>query len=334
MSAIFFHVSDEDSGQDADFEPPDDISDPAMEDSTTGETSASSSGTSAATSVRGACGTSVTRRGHGARRRIGRGRGRGRGGGRGRGTGQGPRLRQAGAQEHQEHYKSYDDPDVGNVIPQFTPNRPPGVDIDQVLLRNSMTTALSFFQLFFTAQMVANIVSHTNSYAWEHISDGTHKAYASSDGSWAETTSDEINQLIALLIYFGLVKVTSLTDKYWSTKTIYHGLWARSIMPRLRFRALMAFLHVVDPGTEDKGNKLRKVDSFLADFKAKCLSLYQPYQNLAVDERMVKSRHRSGIRQYIKDKPTKWGIKLWVLTAVVATQLILMYTLERLLVEK
>ena len=28
---------------------------------------------------------------------------------------------------------------------------------------------------------------------------------------------------------------------------------------------------------------------------------------------MAKSRHRSGIRQYIKDKPTKWGIKLWVL---------------------
>jgi hypothetical protein len=28
---------------------------------------------------------------------------------------------------------------------------------------------------------------------------------------------------------------------------------------------------------------------------------------------MVKSRHRSGIRQYIRDKPTKWGIKLWVL---------------------
>ena len=28
---------------------------------------------------------------------------------------------------------------------------------------------------------------------------------------------------------------------------------------------------------------------------------------------MVKSHHRSGIRQYIKDKPTRWGIKLWVL---------------------
>ncbi|XP_015769863.1 PREDICTED: piggyBac transposable element-derived protein 4-like [Acropora digitifera] len=29
---------------------------------------------------------------------------------------------------------------------------------------------------------------------------------------------------------------------------------------------------------------------------------------------MVKSRHRSGLRQYIRDKPTKWGIKYWVLT--------------------
>ena len=48
-------------------------------------------------------------------------------------------------------------------------------------------------------------------------------------------------------------------------------------------------------------------------FKSRCLDLYQPRQNLAVDERMVKSRHRSGIRQFIKDKPTKWGIKLWVL---------------------
>lgn len=39
----------------------------------------------------------------------------------------------------------------------------------------------------------------------------------------------------------------------------------------------------------------------------------KPFQRVAIDERMVKSKHRSGIRQYIKNKPTKWGIKLWVL---------------------
>ena len=48
-------------------------------------------------------------------------------------------------------------------------------------------------------------------------------------------------------------------------------------------------------------------------FKKKCKSLYQPFQNVAVDERTVKSKHCSGIRQYIKNKPTKWGNKMWVL---------------------
>jgi hypothetical protein len=28
---------------------------------------------------------------------------------------------------------------------------------------------------------------------------------------------------------------------------------------------------------------------------------------------MVKSKGRSGMRQFIKDKPTRWGFKLWVL---------------------
>ena len=132
------------------------------------------------------------------------------------------------------------------------------------------------------------------------------------DGSWQDTTADEIKRLIALLIYMRLVKIGDL-DKYWSIKTLCHGLWGRAIMSRTRFKALMAMLHVVNPANEDKSHKLRKVESFINDFKSRCLVLYQPRQNLAIDERMVKSHHRSGIRQYIKDKPTRWGIKLWVL---------------------
>jgi len=176
-----------------------------------------------------------------------------------------------------------------------------------------MTKAAEFFHLFFTEDMVSNICKHTNSYANEHIISGSHKSYTQSDGSWKDTTPEEINRLMALLIYFGLVKVGVNTDRYWSTKSLYYGLWARSIMSRIRFRALMALLHVVDPAAENPDDKLRKVESFIDHFKSRCLALYQPRQQLAIDERMVKSRHRSGIRQYIKDKPTKWGIKLWVL---------------------
>ena len=41
-----------------------------------------------------------------------------------------------------------------------------------------------------------------------------------------QLSPEEIERLIAIVIYFGLVKVNT-TYRYWSVKTIYHGLWAR-----------------------------------------------------------------------------------------------------------
>jgi hypothetical protein len=96
-----------------------------------------------------------------------------------------------------------------------------------------------------------------------------------------------------------LVKVDNEIENYWSVKTLYHGLWAIEIISRFRYKALMAFLNMVDPVTEDSSNKLHP-------------QLYQPSQNISVDERMVKSRNRLGIRQFMKDKTTKWGINMWV----------------------
>ncbi len=34
---------------------------------------------------------------------------------------------------------------------------------------------------------------------------------------------------------------------------------------------------------------------------------------LSVDEGMVKSKAKTSFRQYIRNKPTKWGFKYWVL---------------------
>ena len=172
---------------------------------------------------------------------------------------------------------------------------------------------MEFFKLFFTHQIVSSIVAHTNSYAFIKVASGGYSNYTDSHGDWNLTNNDEIYRLISLLIYFSLVTIRFSVQKYWSTKTLYHGLWARSIMPLKRFKALMAFLHVVDPSNEDPSSKLRKVEEFIYSFKERCHVLYQPSQNIAVDERMVKSKHRSGLRQFMKDKTIKWGLKLWVL---------------------
>ena len=83
-------------------------------------------------------------------------------------------------------------------------------------------------------------MDHTNSYAYTKLAGGTHSSYAKSDGSWEETTPHKIRKLIAALIYFGLVRVDTSIDQYWSTKTLFHGLWARGIISRIRFRSVMA----------------------------------------------------------------------------------------------
>ena len=213
------------------------------------------------------------------------GRGQARGGGRGcgracgRGHGEG-----LGEATRVIVHDSYDDPDPGNPPLLFTPRRPAGLHFGQPLLRNTMNRAVDFLNLFFTVELINDIVEHTNSYAYTHIMEGSHRFYAQQDGSWKELTADEIRRMIAILIYFGLVKVGHSVQWYWSTATLFHGLWARACMQRDRLKALMAMLHVVDPGSEVEGDKLCKVKPLLDFFKQKFLEMYQPRQNVAIDE--------------------------------------------------
>ena len=43
----------------------------------------------------------------------------------------------------------------------------------------------------------------------------------------------------------------------------------------------------------------------------------QPAEHISIDERMVQNKWIYGFRHYMKDKPTKWGMKLWVVADVV-----------------
>ena len=58
---------------------------------------------------------------------------------------------------------------------------------------------------------------------------------------------------------------------------------------------------------------LRKIRPLQEHIKKKCLQFYQPCQYLSIDERMVKSKARCHLVQYMKNKPCKWGFKYWVI---------------------
>ena len=125
-------------------------------------------------------------------RAQGRGMARGRACDRSRSRDRGQGRSHAGPNTAEVSWKSYDDPDVGNALPPFRPNRPVAVHFDQVVLRNTMTTASEFFHLFFSVEMLTSICTHTNSYAFQHIAAGTHTSYTNADGTWQETTPEGV----------------------------------------------------------------------------------------------------------------------------------------------
>ena len=90
----------------------------------------------------------------------------------------------------------------------------------------------------------------------------------------------------------------------------------KCLMSRNRFEAIGSFFHVVtlDEETQFSDHHLKKILPLNEVLRKRCFDLYQPLQELSVDERMVKSKARSHMRQYIKNKPTKWGFKFWVIS--------------------
>lgn len=121
----------------------------------------------------------------------GRGRGGGQGAGRGRGRG--------GAQQHASAWDG--DADTQPVVSSFKPNRPPGFHPPEHF---QPLNELSFFKLFFTAQVLMSIAKFTNAYADEHIAQGLFSSYANSEGVWSLATEQEILSLIACIIYMGI----------------------------------------------------------------------------------------------------------------------------------
>lgn len=86
-------------------------------------------------------------------------------------------------------------------------------------------------------------------------------------------------------------------------------------MSRNMFKSILTFLHVSnpDPTTEAPNDQLCKVRILLDKLNANCQAYYFPQKYASIDERMVKNKGRFSMCQYIRNKPTKWGFKLWVL---------------------
>ncbi|XP_051801615.1 piggyBac transposable element-derived protein 4-like [Acanthochromis polyacanthus] len=139
---------------------------------------------------------------------------------------------------------------------------------------------------------------------------------------WADVTVPEMYQYIGLTLYMSILKLPKIRD-FWRTDSIFHVEYPRKVMSRKRFQTITGNLHmsypaedVINDGKKGTGDYdcLHRIRPIYDSLRVACKAVYQPRQELSVDERMVATKARIALKQYIKNKPTKWGIKLFVLS--------------------
>ena len=100
---------------------------------------------------------------------------------------------------------------------------------------------------------------------------------------------------------------------YWSVDEVDATPHFGKTMPRNRFQIIWRFLHFNNNASQDASDKMYKVRPVLDYIVEKFKEMYQPGQNICIDEGMMQWRGRLSFRVYNPQKPVKYGIKSYIL---------------------
>ena len=122
---------------------------------------------------------------------------------------------------------------------------------------------------------------------------------------------------MAIQIMMGVNPLHKIAS-YWSSKPQLNNRWISSTMTKTRYMKINQYLHaanneeIVPRGQEgyDPCAKLRRI---LIHVRSRFAEHFKAGKNLSADEAMIPYTGRSCFKQYMPNKPTKFGIKVWML---------------------
>ena len=99
---------------------------------------------------------------------------------------------------------------------------------------------------------------------------------------------------------------------YWSTKPSLSAPIFSQVMSRNRFQKIKLYFHLADNENLTE-SKTAKVDLIYDELLKNCQQFGIFDKLLSIDESMVPYREHFSIKQYIRNKPIRFGYKFWFL---------------------
>ena len=172
----------------------------------------------------------------------------------------------------------------------------------------------SVFSSLFTTEMEDLVIKYTNMYARQYIAD--HEPHGGwYTERWKDIDRQEFRAFVGCLVFAGVSHAQhEALEELWSQDTGRPFLYAT--MSLKRFQIIMKFLRFDDTTTRAErrtSDKLAPIRELWELFQEQCRQCYSPGAFLTVDEQLIPFRGRCSFRVYMKSKPDRYGLKVWVI---------------------
>lgn len=175
--------------------------------------------------------------------------------------------------------------------------RPIGDHFDEEVYE-SQESPQQLFLNFFDEDLIQMIVTESNRYAQQR-------------NRKSNIENFEVKSFIGVLLLSGYVQVPRRRMLWEREQDTNNTLVAESIS-RDRFEYILSNVHFADNTNLDQSDKFAKVKPLFDHLKNKFIE-YAPVSEMhSIDEAMVPYFGRHGCKQFIHNKPIRYGYKLWV----------------------
>ena len=146
-------------------------------------------------------------------------------------------------------------------------------------------------------KFISHIVAQTN-------------LYSSQNGRNFVTNDAEMKAFLGMNSIMSFNKLP-LIEHCWSTDNYIGNQGLGDVMTKSRFKEILHNIHFSDNDTADSNNNGNIVRPLIGHFNEAFQNAMANSPNQSIDGLMIKFKGRSSMKQCLKSKPIKWGLKFW-----------------------